>query len=461
MEDRLRAAFVRGNLLDLRSGGDDDPRQAATWPESRQVSAASMTALLLGGAQAEPGQVAMLRLAGARITGQLDLDGAELSHRLQLVGCVLDEPLLISEARTRSIALTGCVLPEMRAAMSRIDGSLTIHDCALPELDLHGTTVSDDLIIEGGTLKELDATTVQVHRHLILGPGLTIEGTTLLNYATVGGQARITETTLGPVEMHRARFDTDLFVARPSKCTGRLAMTGAIAAGRVDLELIEVSELGCEEVQAGVLHLPAGVTRLDLDSARVGVLRGVARPYPRQLSINGLTYDAIEPSARTGERLEWIRLGSHRYRSQPYEQLAAMYKRDGHEVDARTVLLAKQRHRRRMLQWRGRLLGLLQDVTAGYGYRSWWAGLWLAAFLAAGTAYFQLSPPAPLKPGEHPDFNAFAYTLDLLLPMVDLGQTPAWNPHGPAQAVAYALLMLGWLLTLSVATGVARVLFRD
>lgn len=461
MEDRLRAAFVSGELLDLRSGDDDDPRQASTWPQSRQVGAASMMALLLGGTQAEPGQVAMLRLAGARVTGQLDLDGAELNHRLELVGCVLDEPLLISEARTRSITLTGCVLPGMTATRSRIDGGLTISGCDLPELDLRGTTVSDDLTLDRGTLKELDATTVQVQRLLTLGPGLTIEGTTLLNYAAVGGQVRVTDATLGVVEMHRARFDTDLFVARPSKCTGKLSLMGASAVGRIDLELLEVSEVGCEEVQAGVLHLPGDVTHLVLDSARVGVLRGVLRPYPRQLSINGLTYEAIEPAARTRDRLEWIRLGSHRYRSQPYEQLAAMYKRDGHDVDARTVLLAKQRHRRRMLQWPGRLLGYVQDASAGYGYRSWWAGLWLAAFLAAGTTYFQQWPPPPLKPGEHPDFSAFAYTLDLLLPMIDLGQTGAWNPHGGAQAVAYALLMLGWLLTLSVATGVARVLFRD
>ncbi|MER6951812.1 hypothetical protein ABT294_48135 [Nonomuraea sp. NPDC000554] len=107
------------------------------------------------------------------------------------------------------------------------------------------------------------------------------------------------------------------------------------------------------------------------------------------------------------------------------------------------------------------MVGVVHDVTAGYGYRSWLAGIWLVAFLAAGGAYFLASPPPPLKPAEHPDFNALAYAFDLIIPMIDLGQTGAWNPHGLDQLVAYVLILVGWLLTVSVVAGITRVLVRD
>jgi hypothetical protein len=66
--------------------------------------------------------------------------------------------------------------------------------------------------------------------------------------------------------------------------------------------------------------------------------------------------------------------------------------------------------------------GLIQNLLVGYGYRPWLAGLWILVLLAAGTVFSAVTPP--------PAFSAPAYTLDLLLPVVNLGQEAAWNPHG-------------------------------
>ena len=52
------------------------------------------------------------------------------------------------------------------------------------------------------------------------------------------------------------------------------------------------------------------------------------------------------------------------------------------------------------------------------------------------------------------------YTLDLLLPVVDLGQKHAFNPGGAEQWLSYALIAAGWLLVTTVAAGAARVLSR-
>jgi hypothetical protein len=57
-------------------------------------------------------------------------------------------------------------------------------------------------------------------------------------------------------------------------------------------------------------------------------------------------------------------------------------------------------------------------------------------------------------------FNAFGYTLDLILPVVNLGQQSSWNPQGASQAVAYALVIGGWVLATALVAGITRVLVR-
>jgi hypothetical protein len=73
---------------------------------------------------------------------------------------------------------------------------------------------------------------------------------------------------------------------------------------------------------------------------------------------------------------------------------------------------------------------------------------------------FALAPPPALQPSAAPHFNAFVYTLDLLLPVVDLGQKHAFNPAGPEQWLSYVLIAAGWILVTTIAAGAARVLSR-
>jgi len=50
--------------------------------------------------------------------------------------------------------------------------------------------------------------------------------------------------------------------------------------------------------------------------------------------------------------------------------------------------------------------------------------------------------------------------LDLLLPVISLGQEGAWSPRGAGELVAYALIVAGWILATAAAAGVTRVLTR-
>ncbi|MEV0603229.1 hypothetical protein AB0I82_28605 [Streptomyces sp. NPDC050315] len=159
--------------------------------------------------------------------------------------------------------------------------------------------------------------------------------------------------------------------------------------------------------------------------------------------------------------MAWIQR-SPGYSPRPYEQLASWYRNAGHDDDARRVLLAKQRHRRRTLSPATRAWGHLLDVTVGYGYRPWLAGIWLLMLTLLGTLTFATHSPTPVKPGESAPFQPLVYTLDLLIPIGGLGQRTAWYwPDDTIQWLAYLLIAFGWVLTTAVIAGVTRALQKN
>ena len=67
----------------------------------------------------------------------------------------------------------------------------------------------------------------------------------------------------------------------------------------------------------------------------------------------------------------------------------------------------------------------------------------------------------PIKGGEHPTWNPTLFALDLLLPVIDLGQVGFWQLSGVWQWVSAAMVLLGWILATTVAAGATRTLRRS
>jgi hypothetical protein len=187
-------------------------------------------------------------------------------------------------------------------------------------------------------------------------------------------------------------------------------------------------------------------------------------PRDQRLWMAGFTYQQAIPKEghfNVRERLRWLAAATPEYSPLPYEQLALMYRNSGEDTNARAVLLAKQRRRRETLPLVGKVWGYLQDWTVAYGYRPAQAALWMAVLWAASAMYFAAHRPEALKGDESPHWNAALYTLDLLLPVITLGQDNAWDPAGVPQWVAAGLILLGWILATTVATGATRLLRRQ
>jgi hypothetical protein len=343
------------------------------------------------------------RLIGVRITGDLNFTDAQLTGNP-------DEPCLVAESAT-------------------IDGALVLTGCqARGEVTLRSTRVSQRAFFIGARLENPGGIALRLSRTQlaadVFGDELTADGGIRVAGATIGGELSLKQ-------------------ARISAPAATALHAGGLHAGELSLRT-------AEPVQGLV----------DLRHAQIGILRDDPACWPAQLTMDGLTYQALEPRLPARQRLDWLNRDPLGHQTQPYEQLAAHYTAIGQPGQAREVMYAGERVRRPAMPPLARTWSLLQDITVGYGYQPRRAVAWLVLLLAAGSIMFALAPPPPLIASQAPHFNPVVYTLDLLLPVVDLGQKHAFNPAGAEQWFSYLLVAAGWILVSTVAAGAARVLTR-
>ena len=486
-ERELWDAFPEGRQVDLRVGtsSEDDPAQGADWGPERTLRAAVVTALARGANAAPPGAAAALRVAGARITGHLDLAGADIGHLLRFDGCWFEEAPSFYGAATRTIGIVDCQVPGIDATLAAIEGSLTLERSVLRgTLSLMRARIAGELQLGGAQLSASDG-------WALFAGGLVMEGGLFCRRGFVahGGIRLLGAHLPGGLFMEGARLenpDGPALLADNAVAQTLVFSEGFTAEGTVRLRGAQISDqltfdgaylngegvsLDCTRTQAGDLHFtpavpPAGA--VDLRGAHASVLHDDESSWPGVVRLQGFGYGSLQSEegglrgSDVARRVAWIRREPG-YAPQPYEQLASWYRQVGHEDDARKVLLAKQRHRRSTLHPVGRVWGHLLDALVGYGYRPWLAGVWIMALAVLGMAVFGGQSPKEAQPGQGPPFNALVYTLDLLIPVGGLGQRTAWYwPEGsPAQWLSYALIAAGWLLTTAVVAGVSRSLNKS
>ncbi|MFB6504528.1 MULTISPECIES: oxidoreductase [unclassified Streptomyces] len=493
-ERALWDAFPKGHRVDLSTGMPeaDDPAAGEEWGPERTVRAAVVATLLLGGNHDRSGAVAALRLAGTRITGRLDLSGTEICHTFSLEGCRLDEAVNVYGATTGTMAITDSWVPGIDAELARIGGDLDLRRSALEggplvlanahvagnllltDARISGpgewAVLAGSLILEGGVFGE--RLTTQGGLRLPgahIPSGLFLQAARLENAGGValaaGGVVTSTVdcsqgfTAQGEVRLRRARIE------------GLLTFEGAcLNGGGIALDCIAMQVADFDFRTAAPLS-----GSVDLRFAQAAWFQDSERSWPGKVLLDGFGYGSIRfgdasSAADDGgtlarddvaRRLAWIRRNPG-YSPQPYEELAGWYRQIGHDDDARRVLLIKQRHRRRTLSLPARAWGHLLDVTVGYGYRPWLAGVWLLILTLLGTLAFRTESPTPVKQGEGAPFQPLVYTLDLLIPIGGLGQRTGWYwSNDFLQWLAYVLIAFGWMLTTAVIAGVTRTLQKN
>ncbi|WP_431682909.1 oxidoreductase [Kitasatospora sp. KL5] len=475
-ERRLCEAFPRGEELDLSGAAD------------RTVRAGVVAELLLGGGPgAARGRVGGLRLTGAVVTGQLDLTGATVELPVQLRDCTFEERVLLRGATMRSTSFLGCRMAGVDGWLLRVDGNLFFEDSVIDgRVTLTRAHITGELRFSGARLTATELLGAQPGTEpawALWAGGLVMEGGCFARkgFRSRGGLRLVGANFGGGLFMERAQLDnprgeaisgddltastmilTEGFTAR-----GTIRLPGATVRSRLSLDGAKLhgdgtTALDATRLTAGDLHLTPAATpegTLDLGAAQVAVLHDNDLSRSADTRLDGLSYTSLQGATGLADRLAWLERGPG-YTPQPYEQLAAWYRRIGHDDDARRVLLAKQRRRRRTLGPLGRAWGRLLDVTVGYGYRPWQAALWLLALIAGGTAAFSHGTPTAAQPGQGAPFNPLIYTIDLLIPIGGFGQRTAWYWTDLHQWLGYTLIAAGWLLTTATLAGVTRSLNR-
>jgi hypothetical protein len=399
---------------------------------------------------------------GFTAEGEVRMVGAKLGANLALVGAILRNPgkialdldrAVMGHCNTARLVCTGqftCVATQFGSGLSLDDARLDGGEDR-PALNADGAIVNGMLGMAGLRAQgELSFRSTKVAQRVRLDNGHV--------HNPAGIALRFSQTTVG----------TDI-LCNGMTVTGVTKLAGSKITGAVNLEHVQLINpakvaLDARWLQAGtVALLPEEPIQglVDLSHARIGVLIDEPQRWPAELNLSSLTYQALEPQLPARDRLRWLTRNRHRQEPQPYEQLASCYTAIGQPGQARKVLYARERQQRYGKGPLARAWSRLQDLTVGYGYQPWRAALWLALLLAIGSIVFHLSPPAPLQPNAAPHFNPVVYTLDLLLPVVNLGQKYAFNPAGAEQWFSYALIAAGWLLATTIAAGLARVLTRS
>ncbi|NEB80570.1 oxidoreductase [Streptomyces sp. SID14478] len=427
---------------------------------------------------------------GARISGALRLDGAEVRRAVRFEECRFEEQIRLEGTSLLAFGAVDCTLPGLMASTARIGGRLDLRRSVIGERD--GADGAVDLVhadIAGG-LRLDGAHLVAPGRVALEGGGLVMRGAVMCEdgFFSEGEIGFPGAELAGGLWMRGARIrvgaaDAVAFNGDNLKASFVRLSHGFLADGRVRLRGAQIADLltfrdaqllgvqsslmavgmRVEALDLAFSHRPAG--GVNLRNAQATRIQDEPRTWPTNLGLDGLTYEwlgdasgARSDDART--RLAWLDR-QPAYAPQPYEQLAAHYRRSGHEDEARRVLLVRERRRRATLGPAGRAWGWLLDATVGYGYRPWIAGIWLALLTLIGSLVFAAHTPVPNKPGEGPPFNPVAYALDLMIPIGGLGQRDGWHWAGAGvQGFAYALVAVGWILTTTVVAGVTRTLNR-
>ncbi|MEI4232391.1 hypothetical protein [Roseovarius sp. D22-M7] len=258
---------------------------------------------------------------------------------------------------------------------------------------------------------------------------------------------------------------------------------------------------------------------LDLAGAEIGHLCDDPACWPAKgdLRLNRCRYGAFVGQAiSAAERIRWLdlqkpaRFGDD-FWPQPWEHCAQVLREMGHAEDARTVLIAKEERQRRVRRARVRKdtqgtcrhaiapLNWLGDALLGaliaYGHNPRKAGLWLLVMFAIGwgvfdaahghdgfkpnNAFILRSPewaqcadggarrgdqPSTLdcyrdqpEAAGYPAFNAALYSLDTLVPVVDLEMQEYWVPDEKvadwARYYLWVHIAAGWFLALLAVAG--------
>lgn len=437
-----------------------------------------------------------MHLVGAYVTGWLVLSFCHAKGPTLLFNCRFGAGIEAIQTEFSALALSGSLLPALNAGGAKVQGSVFLNKGfhATGEISLSSAEIGGQFVCDNGRFEKEDGDALNAH-------GVKVQGDVFLrNGFHATGEASLLGAEIGgPLSCENARFE------------------------KVDGDALNAQGAGIDTLLFRDVEIPSG--RVDLNAAHIGSLVDDLASWPEggRVILDGFTYDRIIGGATDSKaRLDWLSRGDRwkgTFFPQPYTQLAKVLRDMGHERGARDVLFVrdekiaaeewKRAHRELDGTWPKAWASLKADfrkfvnglshLLIDYGHRplkALWGlmGLWLFATILAHWVETQgdMVPNsdviltsdnwASVHQADHPaqawrqtpegqsweSFNRYAWAADVVIPILDFGQTEAWAPStnlGTAGKTLWwgkwVLSTAGWIVLAFAAAGVAGVARRE
>lgn len=343
---------------------------------------------------------------------------------------------------------------------------------------------------------------------MLLDEGFTAAGAVRLLGADITGQLSCRGAELtgqgdnGSALIAEAMKADDVLLGQGFTAAGSIGLPSARVGGSVQLRPASLAGSGKVALDAAGAQVTGELVRaptspvsgqVNLEGARVGHVvddwgegrAGGFWPPGGQLRLDGLTYDRFggDQQATVEQRLSQYQSNSRpvHFATQPYEQLAKVYRQAGKDSEARKVAIARRVDLRRYgsFTWYRRAGNWFLDKTIKFGYQTWRAALGLAVVFVAflvmtifAQHHHAIVPVNDLAVGVHPGpvatqcapsypcFYPLGYAVDVVIPVINVYQADFWGLHGLGWvAGSWAATVLGWAaVTLLVVgyTGLVR-----
>jgi cytoskeletal protein CcmA (bactofilin family) len=296
-----------------------------------------------------------------------------------------------------------------------------------------------------GTVAALAADALSVVNSIQIGPNVALTGATRMHSAKISLHLVCTATSF-------TNNEGIAFLLDGLETGGHLSMDNTCSI--VGAVQITAASIGTTLDIRANLHEAS----LNLSSTRATSFLDGPQAWPKRggLVLDGFIYQRLlDQSSDVENRLRWFhhqqlpsrKQNSKVLRTQPYAQLAKVYRDQGNEDGARKVLISLQDDllAHGQLAWQTRFGRWLLKITIAYGYKPLRALWFIAAFVLVGYFVFgwafQLGTIASTDANAEKasnqsgtlsrtseSFCALAYAIDVFVPIIDLGQRAKWHP---------------------------------
>ncbi|MEX0305447.1 MAG: hypothetical protein AB3N24_23755 [Leisingera sp.] len=488
-ERKLMQAAVAGEFCDCGPEGQTPPEPAdwSSLPADRHIRADVLRFLLRGGCDSSQVTEVGVMLEGALISGELDLTDCEIRNNMLLHNCRFQKGIHANRCNAlKNFRLRSCKLPLLNAAGLKVGGqlncdgtefqnqngtALNLQDAdigrtlsldsvkILGAADLNGLKTGGQLDCEGAEFQNKDGMALNL-QNAVIGQGflfrdqVTVQGAVNLNAAYCGSLADDPECwpdsghlILDGFTYHRLHGATDArtrlnWLARGDRWKGEFFPQPYKQLAKV------LHDMGHEADAREVLYVlekKLGAERRRQLRQEIADLRNITP----SLGLRTAKYILLA----TDYASDWLQRVTVGYGRKPF-----------------------------------RSLGVLAGLITAF----WFATLaaWHAGGFAPNSSIVLTSPewasydsrgktPKPAHPAGHwsnqtiprrdcESFSPLAYAADVVVPIIDFGQTDAWAPsttRGPAGVflwwARWLFTLAGWIVTALGAAALTGIIRRE